>query len=582
MRNVLVLSLLVPMLVLAGASLTPVKVVADDGVQKGQPAAQVVTKEGPGFVSLVGTVDTIGGTTYDWQANGPAYRFVVNSVDAGLHALWMFSADQSGSFPDRNMRYNFYDYGAGSWNWIDPDFMQSGVNAYTARCGFGNLSADPVSGVAYVSSHGGSPIKVTAARDMAPGAGIFEYCAGPDAYLWGYIAAGHTSKFQCHMIDDASRDMVYYSGVDPWCTWSTPMAVAAPQPDPEFPDQNIACSNVSDKVCLTWVASGTDPEPGFYRISEDGGLTWGAPTDLPWPPAYSADTAPSFYITSLFPFYDANDRLHIVTDLCPVVGGTGYVIPAQIWHWCPDNTPNWSHIATASCAPENLGAPVGNNALYACRPSIGQDAAGNLYVAWEQFDSSNVEPGPPDRLRADIFVAGSRDNGQTWGQPVKITQAGTTSCRYPSMVDLAYNDGTEDKLAVLYMIDQIAGSFVQQENVASNNPIVCHWIPTSAIGIAEPGVKRPVRYEVHATPNPFGSRTVISYALPRAGNVSVMVYDEAGRPVRALEQGQREPGQYSVAWDGRSDSGEPVAAGVYFYKLSTGGASLSGKLTVVR
>jgi hypothetical protein len=38
----------------------------------------------------------------------------------------------------------------------------------------------------------------------------------------------------------------------------------------------------------------------------------------------------------------------------------------------------------------------------------------------------------------------------------------------------------------------------------------------------------------------------------------------------------------SVAWDGRSDSGRPVAAGVYFVSLETRSGSVSTRVTLVR
>ena len=58
------------------------------------------------------------------------------------------------AYADRNMRYNYYDFTAGAWNFIDPtNFMNSGVNVFTIRSGFGMLDVDPVTGVAYVCCH---------------------------------------------------------------------------------------------------------------------------------------------------------------------------------------------------------------------------------------------------------------------------------------------------------------------------------------------------------------------------------------------------------------------------------------------
>ena len=592
MRNVLLVALLAPIVALAAANLQPVTTIdVEQQVPYSENVSRVDGNGGPGGEprALIGVVDTIGGTTYDWQANGPSYRMLVHSADLGIHALWMYSASDETTFPDRNMRYNFWDAGTGSWNWIDPDYMQSGVNVYTDRCGYGNLDADPATGVAMVTSHIGTPIHPDLARDMAPGAGIFEYATGAgtmDGYLWPFISVDANSKTHCHCIDDASRNMVYYSNVETWPTWASPVGVASPQPDPNFPNQNVAASKVSNKVCLTWEFSEGAPDPGFYRLSTDGGTSWENPEELPWPSAYTGDTSTSYHITSLFPYYDMMDNLHIIATVEPYVGGQGYIIPAQIWHWSPDQSPNWSHIHTAECAPENLGAAVGYNALYACRATCGEDSEGNLFVAWEQFDSANVEPGPPEVLRADIFAAGSGDGGMTWGDAVKLTEGGTGSHRFPSIIDMAFDLGTDEEyIGILYEIDLVAGFFVQNENIATNNPIIFHAVPTSEIpipgGIAEGG-RLNGRIQMTATPNPFARRANISYLLPRTTDVSVVVYDASGRPVRTLENSRRDAGRYTVSWDGRDASGSEVAAGIYFYTLTTDDSSLTDKLTVVR
>ncbi|MEO0079095.1 MAG: T9SS type A sorting domain-containing protein [candidate division WOR-3 bacterium] len=586
MRNMLCIALLVPVLVLAG-NLQPVTtVVRDNEAVTTAPAAPTSTKTAPaprakGFT--LGTVDTVGGTKYDWAANGPSYRWIVNSPDFGLHVGWMFSNEDASPWSDRNQRYNFYDYTTGAWNWIDPDFMASGVNAYTARSGFGNLDADPSSGVALFSTHNGSPIRPEIARDMAPGAGIFEYCSGsPNAegYLWPPISLDANSKIHCALIDDATRNCVFYANVDPWCTWSSPVGLASPQPDPEFPDHNIAVSKVSQKVFVTWVYTGVEDEPGYYRMSTDGGQTWSEPTELPDPPAFTQpDTQPSFYITSLFPWYDYNDRLHIVADVTPVVRDTHWIIPAEIWHYCPDNTPNWSRVHRAECNPENLQAGVGYNAAYACRPTIGSSSDGRLFVAWEQFDSANVEP-VTNLLRADIFVAGSNDGGLTWSEAKKITDGGECSHRFPCIVDRAIERNGTKKIAVFYMVDSVAGSIVQGQGPATRCPMCVQWIDCDSIvppGVAEGRSTVPTRIELAAKPNPFSSRTLLNYTVPRSGKVSLVLCDATGRPLQTLVNGSQEQGRYAV-----SMNGSDLAAGVYFCKLTVGKTSLTKRLTLVR
>jgi len=71
-------------------------------------------------------------------------------------------------------------------------------------------------------------------------------------------------------------------------------------------------------------------------------------------------------------------------------------------------------------------------------------------------------------------------------------------------------------------------------------------------------------------PNPFRGRTTIAFGLPKAADVSLVVYNAAGQKVRTLVSGHKEAGTYTVTWDGRNDAGQPVAAGAYFYKFQAG------------
>ena len=81
-------------------------------------------------------------------------------------------------------------------------------------------------------------------------------------------------------------------------------------------------------------------------------------------------------------------------------------------------------------------------------------------------------------------------------------------------------------------------------------------------------------------PNPFNPETWIPYHLARAANVQVTVYDTKGAVVRQLDLGHQSVGYYTARskaayWDGRNDSGESVASGIYFYQLRAGRSGLS-------
>jgi hypothetical protein len=83
-------------------------------------------------------------------------------------------------------------------------------------------------------------------------------------------------------------------------------------------------------------------------------------------------------------------------------------------------------------------------------------------------------------------------------------------------------------------------------------------------------------------PNPFSAGTTIEYALPRAADVTVTVYDAAGRLVRRLVEGTRPAGLQRARWEGDDSSGRRVGPGVYFVRVGAGGEVLTRKLVLRR
>jgi predicted outer membrane repeat protein len=86
-----------------------------------------------------------------------------------------------------------------------------------------------------------------------------------------------------------------------------------------------------------------------------------------------------------------------------------------------------------------------------------------------------------------------------------------------------------------------------------------------------------------ARPNPFDSRTLIRYDLPRSSRVSMRIFDVTGRLVRTLLDGElKPPGTYRACWDGRSSKGRAAAPGVYFCELSAGSARRMQRIVLLR
>lgn len=78
-------------------------------------------------------------------------------------------------------------------------------------------------------------------------------------------------------------------------------------------------------------------------------------------------------------------------------------------------------------------------------------------------------------------------------------------------------------------------------------------------------------------PNPFNPSTTIQYAMPRAGDVSLTVYNILGQKVATLLEARVEAGNHAVNWDAVS-----FATGVYFVRLKTGDKRLTRKMVLLK
>jgi hypothetical protein len=102
-----------------------------------------------------------------------------------------------------------------------------------------------------------------------------------------------------------------------------------------------------------------------------------------------------------------------------------------------------------------------------------------------------------------------------------------------------------------------------------------------SVGIAER--EAPVAAPgLSAYPNPFNPQTRIVYVLPVTTHVCLCVYDVQGRLLRTLIDDVQEAGRHTVAWDGRHESGQALASGVYFAQLHLGERTLRHKLILAK
>ncbi len=89
---------------------------------------------------------------------------------------------------------------------------------------------------------------------------------------------------------------------------------------------------------------------------------------------------------------------------------------------------------------------------------------------------------------------------------------------------------------------------------------------------------KPDTYVLHENyPNPFNPATNISFTLPEAADVQLVVYDMLGREVETLAHGTFSAGIHAVSFDGAN-----LPSGTYFYTLITPTGNIVNKMLLLK
>lgn len=158
--------------------------------------------------------------------------------------------------------------------------------------------------------------------------------------------------------------------------------------------------------------------------------------------------------------------------------------------------------------------------------------------------------------------------------------------------DIVIDDG-EFYIGILETTNASAIGLDTSSNGYSYQRLTTEWTPVTTgeimiRAIIEHGVGNddnvtPV-YTLDANnyPNPFNPETTISYSVPNPGPASLKVYNLKGQVVRTLVNDTLEPGEYRVVWNGKDESGQNVSSGLYFYRLTNDGKTITRKMLLAK
>ncbi len=235
-------------------------------------------------------------------------------------------------------------------------------------------------------------------------------------------------------------------------------------------------------------------------------------------------------------------------------------------------------ICTANCSDVDGGVTT------LISPVWDLSGATSVRVKYARWFSNNSGAGP----NADLWTVDVSNNGGTSWTNVESTTSTITSGDpaihsaewLDNLVDINALFGTPGQVRLRFRArDTGTGSIVE---AGVDDVRIFAEFGTTGIEDLAPATA-PLAFSLGQNqPNPFSPHTKIDFAIPGKSQVELAVYDVGGRLVRTLVEGMRDPGRYAVQWDGRDGGGRRVAAGVYFYRLTTGAETLTRKMTVLK
>ncbi len=218
-----------------------------------------------------------------------------------------------------------------------------------------------------------------------------------------------------------------------------------------------------------------------------------------------------------------------------------------------------------------LGANLAGDTLW----YVFQGVAGSQLGDGTRYRYGTV---PPDVHIDYVNLVGSGQSAFKIGNSTKI--CGVTK-----------QEATYNSIFLTFPIEYLSDAFTSngyntKQELFSRVLDVFGGIPLD-VDDGRPHAALPMNFDLHQNyPNPFNPSTTISYTLRPTSNelprTTLSIFNLLGQQVVTLVDKVQLPGTYNVQWDGRSHSGQPVATGIYFYKLSRGEDSQSRKMILLK
>ncbi|MBI5059990.1 T9SS type A sorting domain-containing protein [candidate division KSB1 bacterium] len=192
----------------------------------------------------------------------------------------------------------------------------------------------------------------------------------------------------------------------------------------------------------------------------------------------------------------------------------------------------------------------------------------------------------PDTLAFGIVEAGARDTlrsvlrniGQTAVTLFALDTRGGRFSQVNSLVGTVLQPGDSVELLVQFAPEEpglYRTAIDQLNNVGQRCEIICSGLaPTAATG-GNPVIIRELALDVW--PNPGNAEFTLKFALPRAGDVTLNIFDVTGRLVDTQSLDALPAGSHTRVWNAAN-----FASGIYFARIESGTELATKKIMLLK
>lgn len=495
----------------------------------------------------------LGTSTYDLQANyGGCGNRVKTWSDNTISAVWTYSADLAGTYPDRGTGYNYYN--GSTWGPNPSSRIES------VRTGFPNITGSNINEEAVICHQ---PNAYSVVRP-AKGTGSWTEAALPYpsaiASTWNRITCGGANGRTLHVIGNTGaagggqlEEIFYWRSPDFGATWDIVEYKIPVLDSNNVIDPTADGYDIDARGDVIAIVAGGFANDLILAKSTDNGTTWTKRVIYAFPiPLYdnvsitdidgdgvadtcdAADSGPSVVI-------DNNNQAHVWCGATRILNDAGTVnyFPATdgLFYWnesypdgdlmnhLVDQIKDLNSNGTIDLLANDPGA-------YQCSltgmPSGGVCGTGKLFVVYTSLVEGTSNGA--DQTYRDVFYSESTDGGNTWlANSINLTMSDFDEEAFTNM-----NNNIDGRLDVIFYRDGEPGTSLgaDADPITTGFTMYASHVVDCSVGISE-NIK--TSEGVSFYPNPASDFTRMNISLNNAALVKVEIVNLLGATVSSLQ-----------------------------------------------